>query len=192
MTKIVSPNFIKKQPIALGCALLCVALVVAIYLRRGTLAEANDVLVQKKMEGEHLSENVTSGSKLDEQLAAMTQATQAIEARLVHADQLAVNLQYFYKLESETQTKLSDLRQTGAVAINTKNGEKSAYVGVGYVIVVNGTYPQLLDFLRRVENGDRFSRVLSLTLSGGGSGENTPGKAQSLSLNLNFELLGLP
>jgi hypothetical protein len=193
MTEIKLPNFIKKQPVAMICALLCVGLAAATYLRRDAVAEANDVLAQNKTEGEHLSDNVKNASKLDEQFAAMTQATQAIEARLVQTDQskLATNKQYFYKIEEETQTKLKALNQSG-VANSAKNATKTNYAGVVYSISVEGTYPQLLDFLRRIESGEHFSRVLSLKLNHDNGGENAPATAASLSLNLDLELLGLP
>jgi hypothetical protein len=191
MTEIKLPNFVKKQPVAVVCALLCVVLAAAIYYRRDSLASANDVLTQKKAEGDHLSDNVKCASKLDEQFAAMTQATQAIEARLVHADQLPINKQYFYKIVSETQTKLTDLNQTG-VATPGKNAGPANYVAVVYSVNVQGTYPQLLDFLRRVENGEHFSRVLGLVLSHASGDENSPGNTETLSLNLNLELLGFP
>jgi hypothetical protein len=181
--------FIKKQPVALGCALFCLVLGVAAYFRSSSLADANNILADKKSEGEHLKENVNNSSKLDDQFAAMTQATQAIEARLVHVDQLAINLQYFYKIESESQAKLANLQQT---TVSAKDSGKSAYTGVGYTISVQGTYPQVLDFLRRVENGDHFSRVIGLTLTQGGVSEAAGDAPVSLSLNLNLELLGLP
>jgi hypothetical protein len=187
MTAIKLPNFVKKQPIALVCVLICIGLSVALYLCAGTMAEANDLLAQKRSDGEHLSENVKNANKLDEQLAAMTQANQAIEARLVHADKIPINLQYFYEIVSATQTKLTELNQLPSASKNTGK----AYAGVRYAIVVDGTYPQLLDFLRRCENGEHFSRVLGVTLSSG-SGEETSGKTTTLSLNLNLELLGLP
>jgi Tfp pilus assembly protein PilO len=191
MTTIKLPNFIKKQPVAVVCALLCVGLGMAIYFRKDSLAEANDILAQKKSDGEHLRDNVTNASKLDEQFAAMTQAIQAIEARLVHADQLPINKQYFYKIQAETQTKLTGVNQSG-VATPGKNAGKTAYVAIVYAISVEGTYTQLLDFMRRVENGEHFARVQGLTLARASGGENTPGNTGSLSLNLNLELLGLP
>jgi hypothetical protein len=187
------PNFIKKQPIALSCGLLCVGLVVAIYFRHSVLAEATDSFAERKSVVEHLRENLANAHELDDQSTAMTQAVQAIEARLVHADQLAINLQYFYKIESETQAKLTDLRQTGAATTNARNSEKTAYTGIGYSISVQGSYPQLLDFLRRVEGGERFARMQGLTLTGAGdSSEETPGKPTNLSLILTLQLLGLP
>jgi hypothetical protein len=197
MTAIKLPNFIKKQPVAVVCALLCVGLALVIYFRRDALATAQAELDDKTAQEKHLKENVDSANslnnkadRLDEQCTAMTQAIQAIEARLVHADQsqLPTNLRYFYKLQSDTQTKLVDLRQTGGMP-STKNGGKASYIGVGYSISAKGSYPQLLDFLRRLENGEHFSRVNSLSLSGGG---DTVGKAQDLSLSLELELLGLP
>ncbi|HXB02730.1 MAG TPA: hypothetical protein VNV15_07935 [Opitutaceae bacterium] len=194
MNAIALPNFIKKQPVAVVCALFCVALAVAIYFRKDTLATAQAELDDKTSRANHLKENVDSATsvnkadRLDEQLATMTQATQAIEARLVHVDQLAVNKQYFYKIESETQTKLTSLNQTGVMAAG-KNSGNTAYVAVVYSVNVEGTYAQLLDFMRRVENGDHFSRVQGLTLSQAGGGDNTPGHA---SLGLQLQLLGLP
>jgi Tfp pilus assembly protein PilO len=191
MTAIKLPNFIKKQPVAVVCALLCIGLVAAIYSRKISLAEANDILAQKKADGEHLRDNVTNASKLDEQFAAMTQVIQAIEARLVHADQLAINKQYFYKIESETQTKLTSLSQSGVVT-SGKNSGKNSYIAIVYSLGVQGTYPQLLDFVRRVENGEHFSRVEGMVFSHSGGGESGPDSAASVSLSFNLELLGLP
>ena len=191
MTAIKLPTFIKKQPVAVVCAVLCLGLAAAVYFQKGAMAKANDILAQKKSEGEHLRDNVMNASKLDEQFEAMTQAIQAIEARLVHSDQLAINKQYFYKIESETQTKLTGLNQSG-VATPGKNSGKNSYVAVVYGINVKGTYPQLLDFVRRVENGEHFSRVEGLVLAHVSGGENSPVSASSITLSLNLELLGLP
>jgi hypothetical protein len=195
MTTIKVPGFIKKQPVALVCALLCVGFALAIYFRKDALVTAQAELDDKTAQAKHLKENVDSASplnkadRLDEQYAVITQATQAIQVRLVHVNQLAINLQYFYKLESETQTKLTDLRQSG-VDTSLKSLGKTTYVGVDYAIGVQGSYTQLLDFVRRVENGEHFSRVVGLSLTGGGAGEAGPGSL--LSLTLNLELLGLP
>jgi Tfp pilus assembly protein PilO len=191
MTAIKLPNQIKKQPVAVACAVLCLGLAVVVYFQKDAIAKTNDILAQKKLEGEHLRDNVTNASKLDEQFGAMTQAIQAIEARLVHADQLAVNKQYFYKIESETQTKLTGLNQSG-VAKSDKTNAKNSYIAIVYSINVQGTYPQLLDFVRRVENGEHFSRVVSVALSHAGGSENSTTGPTSTSLSLNLELLGLP
>lgn len=197
MTAIKRPDFLKKHPVALVCSLLCVGLALAIYFRKDAQVQALAELDDKIAQGSHLKENVDNANslnksdRLDEQYAALTQVIQSIEARLVHADQLAINLQYFYKLESETQTKLTNLSQTGVVA-SRRNPGKTSYVSVAYAIGVQGTYPQLLDFVRRVENGDHFSRVVGMVFSFTGDDESAPQSTGNISLNLNLELLGLP
>ncbi|HWZ94542.1 MAG TPA: hypothetical protein VNW30_05045 [Opitutaceae bacterium] len=197
MTAIKRPNLVRKHPVALVCSLLCVGLALAIYFRKDAQVQALAELDDKISQGNHLKENVDNANslnkadRLDEQYAVLTQVIQSIEARLVHADQLAINLQYFYKLESETQTKLTNLSQTGVV-VSGKNTGKTSYVRVGYAIGVQGTYPQLLDFVRRVENGDHFSRVVGMVLSSAGDDESAPKNTGTISLNLNLELLGLP
>src|ERR1035441_9794640 len=126
-------NFIKKQPVAMVCALLCVGLALGLYFRKTTLATAQAELDAKTTQANHLEANVANANslsnkadKLEAQYAAMTQTIQDIEARFVHADQskLATNKQYFYKIEEETQTKLTGLSQSG-VSTSTKNSGKA-------------------------------------------------------------------
>ncbi len=179
-------DFAKKQPIALVCAVISVIFAAAIYYRSGALPAVEDKLKDKTAEWEHIRDNVKNSEQLDEQFATLTQAIQVIESHLVHPDQLAINLQYFYKLESETQTKLTDLRQTGLA--DKKKVHNTAYAGVGYAVSVQGSYPLLMNFLRRIENSEYYSRVDGLTLTQAGGGRN----ATDLSLRLDLELLGLP
>jgi len=196
-------DFAKKQPIALGCAFLSIVLAVVIYYRADGLPDAEAQLAAKTAEWEHIRDNVKNSEQLSEQFATLTQATQAVESRLVHADQLAINLQYFYRLEAETQTKLTDLRQTGLVDY-TKSQErkglqkKGLFPSIGYAVVVQGPYERLMNFLRRIENSEHFARVDSLTLASAGGGETNAGgganntRATDLSLRLDIELLGMP
>ena len=189
-------DFAKKQPVALGCIFLSIALLAAIYYRRDALPGAEADLNDKTAEAEHINDNKKNAEQLDEQFAALTHSVEAMETRLVHADRLAINLQYFYKLESETKTKLTDLRQTGTVnptKLQSKKGpsKKNNYAGIGYTVSVQGSYLQLMDFLRRIEDSEHLSRVDDLTLTHAGGGETTANSAD-LSLRLDLELLGVP
>lgn len=189
-------DFAKKQPIALGCAFLSIILMAAIYYRRGALPETEAQLNDKTAEAENISDNKKNAEQLDEQFATLAQAVQTIESRLVHVDRLAINLQYFYKLESETKAKLTDLRQTGVVdsrkfQVSKGPPKKTFYAGIGYAVSVQGSYPQLMDFLRHIENSEHFSRVDDLTLTQVG-GSETSATSKDLSLRLDLELLGMP
>lgn len=179
---------LKKNPISVGCALVSIGLGVGLYLRSDGIPEAEARLEQVSAEGQRLAANIKNAAQLHEQLAAFAAAGTEIEPRIVHQNQLAKNLQYFYKLEADTGTKLADLHQSTAPA-NASKGPKATYAGIAYSVSVEGDYPSLLDFLRRLESGTHYCRVLTCTvsLSGGELDRTSP-----LRLVVNLELLGQP
>ena len=182
--------FIKARPISVACGLISLALAVGIYLRGDGIPEGEALLDQKASLGERLDANLKNGVQLAEQFAVVSTARQQIESRLIHPDELAKNLQFFYKLEADTSTKLIDLRQN---QFSIKSGAKPGavnYINVGFAVAVRGDYPHLLDFLRRLESGQRFCRINSATIALLGSTDKD--RAGELTLNLGLDLLGQP
>jgi hypothetical protein len=179
---------IKKNPVVTGALLLCVLLMVAIYLRLDAMPAAAEELEAKATEGKRLAENIKNSVQLTEQLAEVTAANQEIDSRLVRAGQLASNLQYFYRLEADTGTKLLDLRQ-GA----TPRAATSGKIPVSYNVSVQGSYRQVFEFLRRLESGTHYCRIQTASIvpldDSGGLGLIRPTSAR---LTLGLELLGTP
>ena len=90
----------------------------------------------------------------------MVEANQVISDRMIQVGQLADNLQYFYRLESETGIKILDLRQN-AWNQPPKGAPKTFFTPVGFQVNVQGEYPKLLDLLRRLETGEHYCRIIS-------------------------------
>jgi hypothetical protein len=62
---------------------------------------------------------------------------------------------------------------------------------VPYACTVQGTYDQLLNFLRRLERGEHFQRIKSANVSlAGGSGDDASANDPTLSLTIAIEFLG--
>jgi len=175
---------LKKNPVSVGCAVLTLLLGVGIYFRSDSLPVAAADLEQKSTEGQRLAANLQNASQLTEQYATIAQAGREIDARLVHASDLAKNLQYFYKFEAETGTKLIELRQLPLTPV--KGAAKTTFAPVGYSIGVQGDYTQLMEFLRRLEHGAHYCRIVVSGIAGTGN-ERGP-----LRLSLTLELLGQP
>ena len=181
---------LKANPISVVCGALALTLAVGIYLRSDRVPESEALLEEKVTLGERIDANLKNGVQLADQYAAISASRKEIEARLIHPDELAKNLQFFYKLEADTGTKLVDLRQN--VLTNGKPGAKgkTAYMGVGYAVAVRGDYVRVLDFLRRLESGQRFCRIISAKVMSLGSGDGS--RSNETTLNLGLELLGQP
>ena len=173
---------IKKNPISIGCAILAIALIGIAYVRFDDAAESQTELDLKSAEAAKLALNVKYGAQLKEHLDALIAAQKTIESRMIRAGDLPANSNYFYKLESDSGVKLLDgsLRQSPG----SKKDPKATYQPTVFNLSVEGDYRQLLTFLRRLESGPRYCRILTATC-------NAPAeRSKLLVLSLSLELLG--
>ena len=176
---------LKKNPIGVGCGFLAVLLVAGAYYRSSEVPVLTDLLDQKSTESARVAANVKNATGLTDQLGRLTRAEKEIEDRLVHASELAKNLQYFYRLEAEAGVKLLELHQNPT---SLKAGAaKTAFNGVSFTVALQGDYPAILDVFRRLENGTYYCRVMSATVL-----TNGPDRGGPLKLSLGLELLGRP
>jgi hypothetical protein len=176
-------ELLKKNPISVACGVLVLLLGVAIYLRLDLVPESAKLLEEKVSEGERLIANVNNSAQLLEQLAAMTEARTEVEKRFAKRNELAMNLQYFYRLETETGVKLLTLVQNPAPPI--KPGTKVSLGGIGFTLSFQGSYLTAMDFLRRVENGFHYSRTTSA-----GIATVAGNRAGPVTISLSLELFG--
>lgn len=177
-------TLVKKNPIPVACGVLTLLIAVGFYFRSGDFPAAEAELAQKSAEAERYALNIKASAQLKEQHEALVAANKVIESRLTRASQQGVNTQYFYKLERETGVKLISFAQLNAAPVK---GSKSAFLPVTFNVAVQGTFPQVLDFLRQLEGGTHYVRVLNANCTGNPAVRTAP-----LTLALTLEMLGLP
>jgi Tfp pilus assembly protein PilO len=182
----------RKNPLGSSAALFSILLIIVVYFRHGALQSTEAVLGEKAAEGERLKSNVTYSTNMAEHLAQITAANDAVSKRLVRSSELAINLQYFYKIEAETGVKLGDLQQQASTP--SKDAPKGAYTTVPYSARLEGSFTNILMFLRRLEQGWYYSRIISASVeTSGGDGADAGAKASDIvQLNITLELLGKP
>jgi hypothetical protein len=170
---------VKKYPILFGCSIFVVILVGILYFRLEVLGMQQVELEKYSNEGKRYRSNIVNSAQLQEQLDFLTKANQAVRERTLTANGLALNLQYFYRLESEIGVKYIDLRPAGSPRV-IKN---AAYVPISYIVNVQGAFPQIIAFLKQLEQGAYFCRITSASASGSGN---------TVTVNLTLDLLGVP
>ena len=170
---------LKKHPIGVACALVAIACGVILYMRAGNIAASQAESDSVTAEASKVVGNVRNSASLVEQAAEMENLGKELEGRLMKAGQLAVNLQYFYKLEAETEVKLVDVRQGGL-----PRNAKSLYIGVPFTVTIQGSFAQVTGFLGRLQSGPHFCRINTATFNrAGGDG---------MTLALSLDILGQP
>jgi hypothetical protein len=178
--------FLRKNMISVACAIVSIGIGFVLYYRGDNLPDAEKVLAARTKEGELLAANIEDSSQLKEQHAALVAANEAISNRMIHVGQLAENMQYFYRLESATSTKLTDPRQ---LSWNPppKNAPKTNFTPIGFALNAQGDYGQELDLLRRLEIGEHYCRIISLKIR-----PQSDMRGGALLMTLSLDLMGTP
>ena len=179
--------YIKKYPVGTCAGILALVMAGALVFRHMELSEMQSAYDNAASEGQKFASNIASAGQLDEQLKALEEANKKIAGRLVNPADLAINLQYFYKLEAETGVKLVDTHPIDSRS-TPKTGAKGIYTPVQYVVSLQGSYARTLTFLRRLEHGVFFCRIVSGSCSQARSEQEKGGGDTSMSLTV--ELLG--
>lgn len=174
---------LKKRPLAIACSVLSLALIAAIYLRSGRTGELTGQLQQKEREGQRILDDIRNGANLPEQYQTLTSATKELESRLIYGSERARNQQYFYRIESDTGVTEVNL-QPSATPTSGKNKSKGRYSPVTFDVTVRGDFSQILKFLRRLETGQHFYRLVTASVT------READAAGTLTLSLKLEFLG--
>ncbi len=179
---------VKKQPVGFAFGLICLLSGGWLYFRSGEIDKLQADYEAKSSERAIIVSNVGIAKNLPEQVTEMQGFTKELEGRLVRAGQLAVNLQYFYKLEAENEVKLLDVRQNPI-----PKSAKGPFVGIPYNVNVQGSYKQVMAFLQRLENGRHYCRITTATFTkSSGASEGPQQSSMGMTLALSLELLGQP
>jgi len=174
---------IKKHPVGVGSGLVTIVCAVMIYLNWGDIAASQTENEARSAEASKMIANVRNSANLAEQVAEDQALSKELESRLMRASQLAINLQYFYKLEAETEIKLVDVRQ-GGLNRNTK----MQYGAVPFSLTVQGPFPKVVNFLNKLQAGRHFCRINSVTFTKASADDVTG----DMTLALNIEIVGQP
>lgn len=184
---------LKKQPIGSACGIICIVCGLLLYFRSDKEGEAQQQLEQKTKEDQKIVANVRNATGLPQHVEAMQAAAKQLDSRLVRAGQLALNQQFFYRLESETGVKLIDVRQSPLPTARpgAAKAPASLYAAIPFNISIQGTFRQVMNFIERLEKGPHFARfnTVNFTKAGGPDGLGT---ADVMTVTFAVELLGTP
>jgi Tfp pilus assembly protein PilO len=177
----------KKHPIGVVCGLISLICVVLLYLGSDAVDERKTVADERSKTDHAINANVTNSKDLAQQTEEMQHAVKEMESRLIKGSQLAINLQYFYRLESETGVKMADVHQGSIPAL--RSGGKGGYIPVPFGVNIQGNFKQVLDFMQRVENGPRVARFTSVSFTKTQTEATGP---NGFNISMGIEFLGTP
>ncbi len=169
---------IRRYPYCAACVLVTVLCGVGSWFMWGNVGELQTVLDDRAKEGKAMLETLVGGSTQRTELAAVREVARKIDDNLVGEANLAENHWYFYKIEGDTNARISG----GLHQLNSPiNDNSPLFRRVPYTMKVTGTFEQVAAFLLALETGPRLAKVTSFSFT-----RSNPG----VSLELNLEMLG--
>ncbi len=170
----------RRHPLSVLCAVICLLCVIGCWYIHGNMVWLELEHKQVSQDADLAQSSLLSGPSVKQERLAALAITRQIEDNLVVEDNLAENLQYFYKIEDRTKAHVLELRPLNAVV----SSSRSLFKRVPFTIRVSGTYEQVVGFLYAIETGPRLAAVTSVNI------RRRDPTSLSLILDMNLDMLG--
>jgi hypothetical protein len=170
----------RRNPISVICAAVCVVCGLICWYLASNMKWLDLEHKQLMQDSDLAQASLISGPSVKQERLAALVVTRQIEDNLVIEDNLAENLQYFYKIEDRTKSHIAELRPLNSTIPDTR----SLFRRVPFSIRITGTYDQVVGFLYGIETGPRLASISSLNL------RRRDPSSMTVILDLNVDLLG--
>ncbi|MDD2763842.1 MAG: hypothetical protein PHE83_07725 [Opitutaceae bacterium] len=173
-----------RYPFCTACLILSLLLAGAGQWLRLDLRDLETRQHARAGEGDRMFKIIARGSQLRAELATVRAASQRITENLAVEKNIPENFWYFYKIEQDTQVKLTELQQRPAPLLDTD--APATYKRVPFSLRLTGPFRTVIAYLQRVESGPRFGRINGFQL------QRQDPTTDKVVLQLDLELLGFP
>ncbi|GHB94260.1 hypothetical protein [Cerasicoccus arenae] len=151
---------LKQYPLAVGCTLVLVVMLVLGFLRSDRLPELNTQYDALQQEAEKINSNSQNAVDLAANLEKLNALVSNIESRLIDTDANTDNYRYFLGMAERAGVNLVD-PSTG-----TRKGDPNmkVYPIVEFNLSISGSFENVLKFLYELRTGRHIMRVESLSI----------------------------
>ena len=101
--------------------------------------------------------NIKNSTGMEEDIEAIEEKVEKLNARMFQAQELATNYNYFFNLEDETGIKVSDLKQVGIAEEEVDPRKKKmpkpiidSYEKIRYHLKASGEFGEIVNFLAQI------------------------------------------
>jgi hypothetical protein len=168
---------VRQYPLAVVCLVVFVAMTVVIFVR-GDVVDGLHVREQDLSDRlAVIKSNQDNAPGLQEQVEAIESKVAAFKARLFDREQRAINTDFFYNLENVSDVRILEVAQTAAEDPATAGGgphELKLHDVIVFSVSIEGTFPEIVDFLYRLHRVEPFVRVADFDMRASRGARDSP------------------
>lgn len=159
---------LKQYPLALTCAVLILVFIVVLFLRGGVAAELAAEEAELDARIRTINENIKNSKNLEQDTAKLNAMVEEIDALLFSRDERAMNINFFYNFEDETDvviSNISQLPQPDPIYADGGVRDLDLHATLVYSINLSGSFSNILRFLYEIYRDDHFIRVADFQIA---------------------------
>jgi len=141
------------------CTAVSLLLLAGLWVLRMDAHSQEILYRERSQEGAAMDSTLVTGPLIKTELARAQEIVQRIESNLAIEKNLADNLWYFYRIDSESKEILTSLRALNA----DPSGDDYEYKLIPFSLQLTGTYQQLGAYMLHLETGPRLVQIRSFS-----------------------------
>lgn len=166
-------SYLKKNYVITICGTIAIVCLGVYFVRNDQItrlaADLDDLSVRRS----RILKNLKFASEIEVDLVEMEKMKADAESRLFSPEDLATNQRYFYQVESATGVEMTSIQQIIKQLPVGKNNKKarnkaqnSKFQEIVYDMNIQGSYYQVLSFMRALEGGKAFTVLDGFSIVG--------------------------
>ncbi len=152
---------IKQYPL-LVVSLVIVVLCGTLFIMRGPkIKQFQDEITRLDREWENVQTNLERSAGLDVDIADIQSGLEQIQSRLMHADEVAANYEFFYSMEKESGVQFMGFSQgvpSDGSSLQLSKAKLEHFSVLPCDIAMNGNISQILTFMNLLDHQDYIIR----------------------------------
>jgi hypothetical protein len=159
---------VRQFPILFVCGVITPLALVLLFMRGPKAAQLDTQLASLEREWQNIQTNLERSAGLDADISALESGLEEVEGRLMKAEDVALNSEFFYNLERQTGVifqRFSQGEATEGQGLNMSVNELRHFSVIPYDISLTGNLEAILGFVDALDRQSFIIRMESLNLN---------------------------
>ena len=159
---------VSQYPIPFVCGILIPLILVLLFMRGPKIAQFEEQLPALEKEWKSIQTNIERSTDLDHDIVVLEAGLNRIQERLIKVEDVAINYEFFYHLESQAGVVLKQFSQgTASSGEDLSIGRDTLhnFSVIPYNLSMDGTLPQILKFLDLLDRQEHIVRLDQLNIT---------------------------
>jgi hypothetical protein len=158
---------VRQYPVVTVFGVISLILVIAILIRNPQVSSLRETNEQREREWATIRTNHERSADLEIEVEKLRSFSEEVNRRLISADTIANNYDYFYRIERQTGVRIVNIQQLPVAAARRPQylPELNDYDLVPFNLTFQGGFDVTMTFLQGIERGFHLIRIESISIN---------------------------